>query len=150
MNTETKIQQQPSDELELTPQQIQLMQQMEQQNNYTDELKDFASKIASQIENEKNNQQEQEQEMIPVVEKSSKRSLVDKILLHAKEPLFVSIIILILSASNNVLISQISKIMPKVITGNKLNVIGMLIVSLLGGVLYYIGKKFLLDKKNII
>jgi uncharacterized membrane protein YgcG len=148
MNTETKIQQQPSDELELTPQQIQLMQQMEQQNNYTDELKDFASKIASQIENEKNNQQEQE--MIPVVEKSSKRSLVDKILLHAKEPLFVSIIILILSASNNVLISQISKIMPKVITGNKLNVIGMLIVSLLGGVLYYIGKKFLLDKKNII
>jgi len=154
MNTETKIQQQPSDELELTPQQIQLMQQMDQQNNYTEELKEFASKIANQIENEKNTQQEQEQEqeqeIVPSSSTNIKKSLVDKILLHAKEPLFVSAIILILSASNNVLISQISKMMPKIITGQKLNVISMLIVSLLGGAIYYMGKKFLLDKKNII
>ena len=154
MNTETKIQPQQNDDLELTPQQIQLMQQMEQQNNYNDELKDFANKIANQIENENendNNSQNVQKEIVnPVVEKSNDKNVFNKILLHVKEPLFVSIIILILSASNNILISQISKIMPKIITGQKLNVISMLIVSLLGGAIYYLGKKFLLDKKNII
>lgn len=150
MNTETKT----NEDLELTPQQIQLMQQMEQQNNYSDELKDFASKIANQIENEKNVQQEQkeqkQEEIIPVDEKISRKNLVDKILLHGKEPLFVSAIIFILSLGNNVLNAQISKIMPKFISGNNLNIISMLIISLLGGVLYYIGKKCFLDKKNII
>lgn len=101
MNTETK--QEQNDDMQLTPQQIQLMQQMQQQNNYTDELKDFASKIASQIENEQN---EQEEEVQPVMDTPVKQSMVDKILLHAKEPLFVSLIIMVLCISNKSLVTQ--------------------------------------------
>lgn len=144
MNTETKMQQ--NDDMELTPQQIQLMQQMQQQNNYTDELKDFASKIASQIESEKNIQQEEPS----VIETPIQHSMIDKILLYAKEPLLVSLIIMVLCISNNTLVQQFGIIMPKLVSDDKLSIIGMLLVSILGGVIYYIGKKCFLDKKNII
>lgn len=145
MNTKTKLSQQ-NDDMELTPQQIQLMQQMQQQNNYTDELKDFASKIANQIENEKNIQQEEQH----IMEQPVKQNLTDKILLHAKEPLLVSLIIMVLCISNNTLVHQFGKIMPRLVSDDKLSIIGMLLVSILGGVIYYFGKKCLLDKKNII
>lgn len=144
MNTETKKQQ--NDELELTPQQIQLMQQLQQQNNYTDELKDFANKIANQIENEKNSQHKQEEHVIL----KEKKSFVDNIILNAKEPLLVSLIIMILCLSNNMLVSQFSRILPKLVSEGKLSIIGMLLISIIGGIVFYFGKKCFLDKKNII
>ena len=127
-----------------------------QDYNQNEDMKDFADKVSSQIQNNENNmqflnddahqqmlqQQLMHQQMTQQNNKLSlKKDLMGKIQKDFKEPLLVAIIFVILN--NPIVSKQIAKYMPQIINNDKVSNVGILLLGLLSGVLFYISKCFI-------